>query len=110
MVEPTQRNLFHVFSQTGPRETRGKRLPAALCAVTSPPRRCVLASAETLRGRQCPFPLYDASQIPLLQHRAPGPIPPAGTSLARPTKHPEARQISFFARRSLVPSLIVVFR
>jgi hypothetical protein len=81
-------------------------VPAALCAVTSPPRRCVLASAETLRGRQCPFPLYDASQIPLLQHRAPGPIPPAGTSLARPTKHPEARQISFFARRSLVPSLI----
>jgi len=49
-------------------------VPAALCAVTSPPRRCVLASAETLRGRQCPFPLYDASQSIALRDRFRPPV------------------------------------
>jgi len=37
---------------------RGKRLPAARCAVT---RRRV-PSAETLEGRQCQFPLYEPSE------------------------------------------------
>jgi hypothetical protein len=75
---------------------RGKRLPAARCAVT---RRRV-PSAETLEGRQCQFPLYEASEIPLLLHRVLQPFLLAGASHARPTKRLEAQQICFSARRS----------
>ena len=77
---------------------RGKRLPAARCAVT---RRRV-PSAETLEGRQCQFPLYEGSEIPLLLHRVLQPFPLAGASPARPTKRLEAPQICFSARRSWV--------
>ena len=72
------------------------------CAVTSFPRRRVLASAETLQGRQCQFPLYEASEIPLALHRALQPFPLAGASHAWPTKRLEAQQVCFSARRSWI--------
>ena len=72
---------------------------AARCALMAPARR-LLASVETLQGRQCQFPLCEAAEIPLSRHRALWPVPLAGASHAWSTKRLEAQQICFSARPS----------
>jgi hypothetical protein len=70
------------------------------CAVVAHQLRGAAYPALKRLRRQCQFPLYEASEIPLLLHRVLQPFLLAGASHARPTKRLEAQQICFSARRS----------